>query len=166
MENTTFDAIAYFEQMTLHCKFAVDNNFVPVVISSVDELGSLLERYRTNDRFVAITDTNSGNLSSADGQYGFFKRRAFTVFIIAAYDYNDMEDWKMKMGICRTLFYQFCSRILRDKYEYDEKQMYFETRTFANQELGQSLLSGMTGLHFTLYEQEPIDLIYDETQWL
>ena len=48
---------------------------------------------------------------------------------------------------------------------YDEKQMYFDTHAIPNQEIGRYYLSGMTGLHFTLYVQEPVDLVYDEEQW-
>ena len=69
------------------------------------------------------------------------------------------------LELCRELFRQFVSKILRDKYLYDEKQMYFDTHAIPNQEIGRYYLSGMTGLHFTLYVQEPIDLIYDDEQW-
>lgn len=147
-------------------RLAVDNHFKPVVISNSDNLEGLFKDYRDADRFVAISDTNSGNLSSPDGAYGFSKRRAYTVFILSAYDYDDMCSRQKELELCRRLFLQFVSKIIADKYEYDEKQMYFDTHNIPNQEIGRYYLSGMTGLHFTLYVQEPVDLVFDKSQWL
>ena len=166
MENSTFDAVAYFYAMTERNKLAQEKGFRPVTISNTDNLEGLMENYRDNDRFVAVTDTSSGNLSSNDGAYGFMKRRAYTVFILSAYEYGDMLARQVELELCRELFQQFVSRILRDKYLYDEKQMYFDTHAIPNQEIGRYYLSGMTGLHFTLYVQEPVDLVYEEEQWL
>lgn len=165
MDNSSFDAIAYFYALTERNKLAQEKGFVPVTISNTDNLEGLMEEYRDNDRFVAVTDTNSGNLSSPDGAYGFSKRRAYTVFILSAYEYGNMQSRQEELELCRELFRQFVSRILRDKYLYDEKQMYFDTHAIPNQELGRYYLSGMAGLHFTLYVQEPVDLQYEEDQW-
>lgn len=165
MENSSFDAIAYFYALTERNKLAQEKGFVPVTISNTDNLEGLMEEYRDNDRFVAVTDTNSGNLSSPDGAYGFSKRRAYTVFILSAYEYGNMQSRQEELELCRELFLQFVSRILRDKYLYDEKQMYFDTHAIPNQELGRYYLSGVAGLHFTLYVQEPVDLQYEEDQW-
>lgn len=165
MERNKFDAIAYFRTMAEHNKLAQEKGFIPVTISNSDNLEGLFEEYRDSDRFIAISDTNSGNLSSSDGAYGFSKRRAYTVFILSAYEYNNMQSRQEELDLCRELFHQFVSRIIRDKYQYEEKMMYFDTHTIPNQEIGRYYLSGMTGLHFTLYVQEPIDLVFDDEQW-
>lgn len=160
-----FDAIDYFEKLTSKNKLAVKAGFKAVTISNTDNLEGIFELYRDCSRFVAISDTNTGNLSSPDGEYGFTKRRAFTVFILSAYEYDNMEDRQRNLNLCRELFFQFVSRILHDKYQYKEQEMNFVTHTFPNQEIGRYYLSGMTGLHFTLYVQEPIDLEYKDAQW-
>lgn len=168
MENKDFDfdAVAYFEDMTRRNRLAVEKGFLPVTISNSDNLEGLFEEYRDHDRFVAVSDTNSGNLSSPDGAYGFSKRRAYTVFILSAYEYGNMLSRRKELGLCRKLFFQFVSKIIHDKYSYEEKQMYFDTHAIPNQEIGRYYLSGMTGMHFTLYVQEPVDLVFDEEQWL
>ena len=165
MEKNSFDAIAYFWSMALRNKLAVANGFKPVTISGPDNLEGIFEDYRDADRFVAISDTNTGNLSSPDGAYGFQRNRAYTIFILSAYEYGDMQSRQKELELCRELFRQFVSKIIRDKYLYDEKQMYFDTHSIPNQEIGRYYLSGVTGLHFTLYVQEPVDLIYDDEQW-
>lgn len=165
MESNLFDAISYFTSMVEHNKLAQQEGFKAVTISSTDNLEGLLEDYRDHERFVAISDTNSGNLMSPDGTYGFQKRRAYTVFILAAYNYQDMDDRQQQLTLCRELFLQFVSRILRDKYTYNEKMTFIDTQAIPNQELGRYYLSGMTGLFFTIYVQEPVDLVYDDEQW-
>lgn len=151
--------------MTNANRLAKEKGFIPVTISNTDNLEGLMEEYRDNDRFVAVADTSSGNIASPDGAYGFQKRRAYTVFILSAYEYGDMNSRQEELDLCRELFRQFLTRILRDKYLYDEKQMFFDTKAVPNQEIGRYYLSGMTGLHFTLYTWEPIDLQYEENQW-
>jgi len=160
-----FDAIVYFSEMTRRNRLAAEMGFLPVTISSPDDLEGLLELYRDSDRFVAVTDTNTGNLSSPDGTYGFSKQRAYTVFIVSSYEYGNMEDRQRELNLCRQLFLQFVSKILHDKYKYEEELMYVDTHRIANQELGRYYLSGMTGLFFTISVSEPVDLVYDDEQW-
>ena len=165
MERNLFDAISYFTELTMHNALAIERGFVPITISAPDNLEGIFEEYRDHDRFVAISDTNTGNLSSPDGAYGFTKRRAYTVFILSAYEHDNMQDRQQQLELCRQLFLQFVSRILHDKYTYNEKLMYVDTQSIPNQELGRYYLSGLTGLFFTVYVQEPIDLIYQDDEW-
>jgi hypothetical protein len=56
-------------------------------------------------------------------------------------------------------------RIIRDKYQYKDQGMYFDTQSIPNQEIGRYYLSGLTGLFFTLYVSEPINLEYIADEW-
>lgn len=165
MERNLFDALDYFTALTEHNVLAQQSGFHAVTVSSPDNLEGIFEEFRDWDRFVAVSDTNTGNLSSPDGAYGFTKRRAYTVFILSAYEHDNMEDRQQQLNLCRQLFLQFVSRILHDKYEYCEQLMYVDTQSIPNQELGRYYLSGLTGLFFTVYVQEPIDLIYQDDEW-
>lgn len=161
-----FDPIAYFTSLTERNRLAQNSGFHPVVISSVDNLEGISEEYRDHDHFVAISDTTTGNLSSPDGAYGFTRRRAYTVFILSAYEYGNEESRLASLNLCRRIFHQFISRVLVDKYEYADDAKFFDTHAIPNQELGRFFLSGLTGLHFTLYVSEPISLEYDRADWL
>jgi len=161
-----FDPIEYFHTLTLANRLAVKHGFLPVSISSLDNLEGLFEHYRDHDHFVAISDTSTGNLASTDGAYGFTKRRAYTVFILAAHEYDNADARMQALNLCRTIFHQFVTRILVDKFSYSEETMYFDTQAIPNQELGRFFLSGVTGLHFTLYVSEPISLEYNPEDWL
>ncbi len=160
-----FDAISYFENLAEKNRLAKSSGFKTVVISGPDNLEGIFEQYRTCDRFIAVTDTNTGNLSSADGSFNFLKRRAYTVFILSAYRHDDMDDRQRELDLCRELFLQIIKRVIRDKFLYKDQGTYFDTHAIPNQELGRYFLSGMTGLHFTLYVSEPVDLQYDSDEW-
>lgn len=160
-----FDAISYFTEITEHNVLAAKEGFLPVTVSGPQNLEGLFEEYRDNDRFVAISDTSTGNLESKGGTDAFAKRRAYTVWILSAYEHGNMEQRQQELDLCRELFRQFASRILHDKYEYDEKTMYIDTRSIPNQELSRYYLSGMTGLFFTIYVSEPVSLEYDDAEW-
>lgn len=160
-----FDAINYFREMADRNKLAAREGFHTVVISNSNNLEGLFEHYRDYDRFIAVSDTNTGNLSSQDGAFNFLKRRAYTVFVLAGYEHDNMEDRQQKLDLCRELFLQLVKRIVRDKYLYRDKGTYFDTQAIPNQEIGRYYLSGMTGLHFTLYVSEPVNLEYDKNEW-
>lgn len=161
-----FDAIAYFTAMTQQNRLAREKGFLPVPVSGPQHLDGLLEKYRDYDRFVAISDTSTGNLESQGGSDAFAKHRAYTVWILSAYDYDDLEDRQRELDLCRELFRQFVSRILRDKYQYSEQMMYIDTHSIPNQELSRYYLSGMTGLFFTIGVSEPISLEYEDGEWI
>lgn len=165
MERETFDAIAYFQEMATKNKKASEGGFLPVIISGPQNLEGLFEQYRDYDRFIAITDNNSSNISSSDGAYGFTDRRTFTVFILAAYEYNNMDDREEKLKLCRKIFKEFVSKIIFDKFTYQEKMMYFNTQSIPNEDIGRYLVNGLTGLFFTLSVWEPVELIYDADEW-
>ncbi|MCH3994154.1 MAG: hypothetical protein LKE54_03715 [Prevotella sp.] len=160
-----FDAIDYFTKMTKCNKLCKAEGFIPVTISNPDNLEGLLNEYEDNDRFIAISDTNAENLTSEDGTYGFTNGRAFTVMILSSYEYPDMDDRQKQLDLCRTIFKQFVSKIIKDKYTYKKDYGQFETRSIPKQELGRYYLSGMTGLFFTLYTKEPVDLTYNQDEW-
>lgn len=160
-----FDAISYFENLAEKNRLAKASGFKTVVISGPDNLEGIFEQYRTCDRFIAVTDTSTGNLSSADGSFNFLKRRAYTVFILSAYRHDDMDDRQRELDLCRTLFLQIIKRVIHDKFLYKDQGTYFDTHAIPNQELGRYFLSGMTGLHFTLYVSEPVNLEYDKNEW-
>lgn len=160
-----FDAIAYFSELARRNRLAAAEGFIPVTVSGPNNLEGLFDRYTENDRFIAISDTSTGNLESQGGTDAFAKKRAYTVWILSAYEHDNMESRQQELELCREIFRQFASRILHDKYEYSEKMMYIDTRSIPNQEISRYWISGMTGLFFTVYVSEPISLEYDDHEW-
>jgi hypothetical protein len=164
MEKNSFDAVAYFSNIAAHNVLAATGGFLTVVISDSDSLEGLLDRFTESSRFIAVSDTNTGSLTGHDG-VGYFKRRVYTVFVLASYTIDDMTSRQASLDLCRELFHQIVSRILMDKYSDNDFLRYLDVDNIPNQEIGRYYLSGLTGLFFTISVSEPIDLVYNADQW-
>lgn len=165
MTDKTFDSIAYFTKLCEENKTCRDNKFVATTCSGPDTVQGVLQKFRKASNFIMISDTVDSNTHSA-GE-GFFERNVYTVWILAAYKHDDMEDREKKLNLCRYIFRQFISRMLRDKYrEAFEGQLEFLdlTRIYSS-ELGRWSMNGVTGLYFMMNSDEPIDVQYDESLW-
>lgn len=160
-----FDSISYFRTLAKTNKICKSNNFVFDLCSDPDSLQGLISNYKTSSNFVFASDTVDSNTHSQG--VGFFDRQVYTVWILAAYRYDDMEDRKVKLEQCRTVYQQFLSRLIKDKEEmiYDDALEFLELDKVYKHELGRYSMSGVTGLYFMINSDEPIDLQFDETEW-
>ena len=161
----TFDPISYFRSLAQSNKICKNNNFVFDLCSDPDSLQGLISNYKTASNFVFASDTVDSNTHSQG--VGFFDRQVYTVWILAAYRYDDMEDRKVKLEQCRTVYQQFLSRLIKDKEEmiYDDALEFLELDKVYKHELGRYSMSGVTGLYFMINSDEPLDLQFDESQW-
>jgi len=160
-----FDPISYFRTLAKTNKICKSNNFVFDLCSDPDSLQGLISNYKTASNFVFASDTVDSNTHSQG--VGFFDRQVYTVWILAAYRYDDMEDRKIKLEQCRTVYQQFLSRLIKDKEEmtYDDALEFLELSKVYKHELGRYSMSGVTGLYFMINSDEPLDLQFDESQW-
>lgn len=77
-----------------------------------------------------------------------------------------MKDRAEKLDICRQIFRQFHSRMIRDKYMYEDMDKSFlNVSQIYARELGEYFISGCTGLYFMTEVSEPINLCYKEDEW-
>ena len=97
---------------------------------------------------------------------GFFRRDVYTVFIVAAYRRDDMEDREQKLNLCRQLFRQFHARMIFDRDELgDERLTFMQLNNIYSTEMPRYSYNGVTGLYFMVQNEEPIDLSYDASEW-
>lgn len=160
--NELFDAVEYFTALTKSNKLAKAEKFFPCTSSGPASLEGIIANMRTQRAFVCIDDTNESRTFYSGS--AFFIRRVFTVNILIRYKNGDMEDRQRQLDICRRLFRQFHSRILRDKVK-TNKVDFVDERNITSRDYGQYFLNGITGLYFILQSNEPIELCYDESEW-
>ena len=158
-----FDAVGYFSRLCKKNKLANEQGFFPCVCSGIHSLQEVLQEFRFHSAFFAVDDTNDGVTEERSG--GYFKKRVFTVFLMKSYRIDDMEDRQKSLDVCRRLFRQIHSRLLRDKEDLDNEMVYLNTERIASRELGQYFINGCTGLYFMVDVSEPIDLCYNEQEW-
>ncbi len=167
-----FNALEYFRQLTLHNRLCVANNFKPVFCSGPDSIEGLMQEYQKTANFVMIDDTTDQNMYSEGVSY--FKRRDYTVFILAAYRWDDMEDREAKLNLCRSVFSQFVRRMIWDKVQReneDDELTFLNVERIYSKEFGRYTMNGVTGLYFMVENDEPEAMEYEdqqemETEWI
>lgn len=158
-----FDAVSYFTNLTNSNRLAKAEKFFPCQSSGPASLEGIINNMRTERAFVCIDDTNESNTFSSGS--AFFMRRVFTVNILIRYNEGDMNDRQLQLDICRRLFRQFHSRIIRDKYRSVPELQFVNERNIMSRDYGQYFLNGITGLYFVLQSNEPLNLCYDAEEW-
>ena len=158
-----FDFIEYIKSLTAANKLATDKKFQPVTCSGINYLEGMLEEYQTTANFICTTDTCQETTFQQSG--GWFKRRVYTVFILARHEYGNIEDYNQKLTLCRELFRQLQSRFLHDSELLQTQLLYLITADIRSNELGATFLNGCTGLYFLLSMDEPTNIAYDPNEW-
>lgn len=165
MEQTQFDALEYFSSLGKKNKLAKKMGFVVDYCSGPGALEPMMADYRDAQNFIFVDDTTDGNTFS--NKVGFFDRNVYCVHILAGYDYGDAKSYKRALNLCRKIFRQFLSRVVKDRetYKYGANLMYLDTERIYFKEYGRYSFNGCTGLYFMINNNEPVDLVYDEGEW-
>lgn len=167
-----FDALHYFETLAQQNRLCREHAFKPVFCSGPDSIEGLMQQFQKTANFVMIDDTTDQNLYSEGVSY--FKRRVYTVFILAAYRWDDMEDREEKMNLCREIFQQFVRRMIWDRIRREDEGddiTFLNVEKIYSKEFGRYTMSGVTGLYFMVENDEPTSMEYEdendlESEWV
>lgn len=162
-----FDALTYFETLAKKNRLCVEHGFKPVFCSGPDSIEGLMQEFQKTANFVMIDDTTDQNLYSEGVSY--FKRRVYTVFVLAAYRWDDMEDREEKLNLCRRIFHQFVRRMIWDKAQrenVDDDITFLNVEKVYSKEFGRYTMNGVTGLYFMVENDEPESMEYEDLQQL
>lgn len=166
----TFNALEYFERLARQNRLCRENGFMPVFCSGPDSIEGIMQQFQKTANFVCIDDTTDQNLYSEGVSY--FKRRVYTVFVLAAYRWDDMKDREEKMDLCRKVFAQFVRRMIWDRERReDDETAFLNVERIYSKELGRYSMNGVTGLYFMVEHDEPEEMDYEderqmEEEWM
>lgn len=165
MEQNQFDALAYFEGLGKKNKLAKANNFKVDYCSGPGALEPMMQSYRKYQNFIFVDDTTSSN--TFNNKVGWFDRNVYCVHILAGYKLGDAQDYNRALRLCRTIFRQFLSKVIKDKetYKYGNALMYLNTGNVYSNEYGRYSFNGATGLFFQIQNDEPTDLVFEDSDW-
>ena len=150
--------------MTEHNKLCKEHEFKAVTASGPENLEGVMAEYRKTENFVIIDDTSDNRVFC--GKPGWFTVSTVTVWIVAATHYNDGDDRKEKMELCREIFRQFLARLISEQQVKGRQDlMFMELEQVLYKELGRYSLNGATGLYFMLDSQEPTNLVSRKDEW-
>ena len=160
-----FDALTYFETLAKQNKLCVENGFKPVFCSGPESIEGIIQQFQKTANFVCIDDTTDQNLYSEGVSY--FKRRVYTVFVIAQYRWDDMKDREDKLNLCREVFKQFVKRMIWDRTQReDDETAFLNVEKIYSKEFGRYTMNGVTGLYFMVENDEPASMEYEDEQQL
>lgn len=160
-----FDANEYFLRLCRENRLCQELEFRPCYCSGIGGMEAVLAQFQTTANFIMVDDiTAAGTHEQPDG---FYERQTYTVFILMRYRHGDMRDYNEKIRTCRLIYHQFLSRILRDQDE--EREPFIETLITSNilsTELGRDAFTGLTGMYFHIDNDEPLDIVYCQQDWV
>lgn len=162
---TLFDAEVYFSGICAKNRLAASHRFHFCTCSGIDLMQGPLARFRTEQAFFCVDDTNDGVLFQGRSG-GWFKKRTFTVFIVHRFRADDMADRSLKMDICRSVFRQVASRMIVDADDLKNDLVYLHVDNILSREFGRDFMNDCTGLYFMIDVSEPVDLQFDESEWM
>lgn len=159
-----FQPLSYIESLVGQNKLCREKGFRIVHCSGPDNIEGIMAEYRDTENFIVIDDTTDNAIHG--GRAGYFTHAVYTVWVIAATDYNDPEGRHEALELCREIFRQMLSRMLldRESYKYDGME-YMAFDRVMYKELGRYSFNGATGLYFMLDNDRPTDLTYKADQW-
>ena len=160
-----FDALTYFETLAKQNKLCVENGFKPVFCSGPESIEGIMQQFQKTANFVCIDDTTDQNMYSEGVSY--FKRRVYTVFVLAQYRWDDMKDREEKLNLCREVFKQFVKRMIWDRTQReDDETAFLNVEKIYSKEFGRYTMNGVTGLYFMVENDEPESMEYEDLQQL
>lgn len=159
-----FDAEAYFKTLAETNKLCVEQGFRFCTCSGLENLEEAIGQFRKVNNFFIFDDTTEGQEFKGAGG-GYYHKRLFTVSLMRRYRLDDMEDRAKQLEICRQLFKQLVSRMIKDKEE-AIKLAYLKTDNILYREYGRAMFSGCTGLYFIVESSEPENLCYNAEEWI
>lgn len=159
-----FDAYAYFGDICARNKLAQEHSFRLCRCTGLEGLQEAVDQFRTASAFFCIDDTTDGATFQRGG--GFFQRRVFTVFLLKRYMFNNMVSRMEALTICRRLYAQVYSRLLLDSERLLNDYTYLNADRVSFREVADYFLNGCTGLYFMFDVDEPVDLSYEQEEWI
>ena len=169
-----FDALEYFKTLGKKNRLCKQHGFKPVFCSGPDSIEGVMQEFQKTANFIMIDDTTDQNLYSEGVSY--FKRRVYTVFVLASYKWDDMKDREDKLNLCRKIFQQFVRRMIWDRARHenedeDDDITFLNVEKIYSKEFGRYTMNGVTGLYFMVENDEPESMEYEDdeamqTEWL
>ena len=163
MYNNQFDALEYYNTIAEHNSLAMDNRFKVCFCSGIDGAEGVMAQFQNTANFIMIDDITSG--ATRETPDGFYEKNTYTVFVFARYKVFDMASYNESMRLCRRIFHQLVSRIIHDQDNGTDGLGDIKMDNILSTEFGRDSFTGMTGLMFHIDNDEPTDLVYDESEW-
>lgn len=157
----SWNATAFFEDLTKHNKLAQKKGFTFCRVSGLDGFEELLAKMMTKTAFVCVSDISQGFTDINNTPH---TRRVKTVFLAMRHAIDDMKARERCMNTMRELFRQFMSVLIMEQTRLQEHSIYVDPR-ISFQEIDRYFLSGCACAYFQIGVETYTDLQYNTEEW-
>lgn len=158
-----FNAYRYFSDLVKTNKLLKEHRFKFVRVSGFKALEEVLSQLFDSPAFFALDDSDEAVMFEGNG--GFYNRRVFACYLIIKSRINDMNDYENNKQICRRVFQQICSKLIKDSKQLEESFIHLNLNKIRFQEIEEYLLGGAIGFYFIFNVDEPMNLCYCDEEW-
>lgn len=156
-----WNAVTYFETLMSKLKLT-KSTFTFCRVTGLTYLEDVLANYATKKAFLAVDDTDDGVTIQTGG--GFFNRRSVVVYILKKYDFKSQEDREEKTNETRVIHQKLLTKLIKDSTIIQE-MMYLDKTRIPYHEVPGMFAAGTTGVYFIITINEPVNLVFDESDW-
>ena len=161
MNDSNWDASAFFEGLTLCNRLALANNFCFCRVSGLDGFEEALQNMQSTTAFVCVSDLSQGYTALNNTPR---TRRVKTVYLAMRCAVDDMEARQQCLDTMQELFRQFMSVLIREETRLRERFFYLDPRVSFH-EIDRYFFSGCTCAFFEIAIDKYTDLRYNPDEW-
>lgn len=157
-----WNATAFFRDLTLRNRLAVDNGFQFRSVSGLDGFEEALSTLLDTTALVAVSDIADGYTELNNTPR---TRRVKTVFLAMRHQESDMPARNQCMDLMRELFRQFMSLLTLERVRLEQNCIYLDPRISFN-EIDRYFFSGGACAYFQVAVDIYTDLRFNPDEWL
>ena len=161
MNDSNWDASAFFEGLTQRNRLALANNFCFCRVSGLDGFEEALQNMQSSTAFVCVSDLSQGFTALNNTPR---TRRVKTVFLAMRCAVDDMVARQQCLDTMQELFRQFMSVLIREETRLRERFIYLDPR-ISFHEIDRDFFSGCTCAFFEIAIDKYTDLRYNPDEW-
>jgi len=155
-----FDPVVYMKSLKLSLKLTKDN-YRFTTVSGVTALEDIITKDQKEKRFFAVDDSQDGKTFRGAGG-GFFERRQYTVFVLRKVAFNDPSGRLSALEEAKTIYRKILARMIKDK----NLISFIDLSEIPFYEVPPAFATGCSGIYFMFRVNNPIDLLYDGSDWI
>jgi len=160
-KNFSWNATAFFENLTQRNKFAQEKHFKFCRVSGLDGFEEALAKMLSTTAFICVSDISQGFTDINNTPH---TRRVKTVFLAMRHAIDNMEARLRCMDMMRELFRQFMSVLILEQTKLQEHCIYLDPR-ISFQEIDRYFFSGCACAYFQIAVDTYTDLQYNSEEW-
>ena len=161
MNDSNWNATAFFEDLTQRNKLAQEKGFRFCRVSGLDGFEEALQSMLSTTAFVCVSDLSQGFTALNNTPR---TRRVKTVFLAMRCAVDDMAARQACLDTMQELFRQFMSVLIQEETRLRERFIYLDLRiTF--HEIDRYFFSGCTCAFFEIAIDKYTDLRFNPEEW-